>query len=181
MTDCTNAQIRDLLPDVLHGTLAESDKMRVLGHLAECSLCMDELELLSAVYALPGAPMSGMGTTAPIATPRRRARMISMPLWAGLAAGISLVALGGASYGLLNSGIYRLGAPVETTYVELGDSLEQSRLSEMVPNLFAYPDIGDTLDEQAIREILSQIETMDGLLSDEPRPLVHNLRIAGDL
>ncbi len=51
MTDCPNADIRDQLPQLLHGRLDAASKARVESHLRECGECRQELELLRGLRA----------------------------------------------------------------------------------------------------------------------------------
>ena len=46
MNDCPNGDIRDLLPDLLHGRLDASERARVESHVATCAACSAELGLL---------------------------------------------------------------------------------------------------------------------------------------
>lgn len=52
MTDCSNAEIRDLLPDYVHDQLSVTDLARVEQHLVSCADCAEELELLQTVFAI---------------------------------------------------------------------------------------------------------------------------------
>lgn len=52
MTDCPNAEIRDLLPDYVHDQLPSADHARVAQHLVSCAECADELALLQAVFEI---------------------------------------------------------------------------------------------------------------------------------
>lgn len=52
MTDCSNAEIRDLLPDYVHDQLSVTDHARVEQHLVSCADCAEELELLQTVFAI---------------------------------------------------------------------------------------------------------------------------------
>jgi hypothetical protein len=52
MTDCPNAEIRDLLPDYVHDRLSVTDLARVEQHLVSCAECTEELALLQAVFNL---------------------------------------------------------------------------------------------------------------------------------
>ncbi|MEO7999899.1 MAG: zf-HC2 domain-containing protein [Gemmatimonadaceae bacterium] len=52
MTDCSNAEIRDLLPDYVHDQLSVADLARVEQHLVSCADCAEELELLQTVLAI---------------------------------------------------------------------------------------------------------------------------------
>jgi anti-sigma factor RsiW len=98
MTDCTNADVRDLLPGYAHGTLGAAERARVESHLAGCADCAAELSLIRAarralapapavdvariVAALPMAPARPAAGAEPGVTPlaarrterRRRAR-----------------------------------------------------------------------------------------------------------
>ncbi len=51
MTECDNAEMRDLLPDLVHDALSAEARDRVQEHLASCDACRDELQLLRAVHA----------------------------------------------------------------------------------------------------------------------------------
>ena len=52
MTDCSNAEIRDLLPDYVHDQLSIADLARVQQHVASCADCAEELALLQTVLAI---------------------------------------------------------------------------------------------------------------------------------
>src|ERR1041384_4827573 len=51
MSDCPNAEIRDLLPDLLHERLDAPTRARVLAHVNGCADCRSELELLRSLRA----------------------------------------------------------------------------------------------------------------------------------
>jgi anti-sigma factor RsiW len=51
MRDCENAEIRDRLPDLLHGRLDGPARSEALAHLAACADCATELDLLRSVNA----------------------------------------------------------------------------------------------------------------------------------
>ena len=46
LRDCDNAEMRDRLPDLLHGRLAGDERARVEAHVASCADCSAELALL---------------------------------------------------------------------------------------------------------------------------------------
>jgi hypothetical protein len=48
MADCSNVEIRELLPERAGGALSAADVARVDAHLASCGLCMSELALINA-------------------------------------------------------------------------------------------------------------------------------------
>lgn len=51
MRDCSNAEMRDALPDLLHGRLDAAERSEVESHVAGCADCSAELELLERVRA----------------------------------------------------------------------------------------------------------------------------------
>ncbi len=52
MTDCDNALVRDLLPDLANGRLTADEVTRVREHLAGCTACADEFEVIRAIRAV---------------------------------------------------------------------------------------------------------------------------------
>ncbi|MEP6765433.1 MAG: zf-HC2 domain-containing protein [Gemmatimonadaceae bacterium] len=52
MTDCMNAEIRDLLPDYVNETLSASDAAIVQSHIAACVDCSDEIAILRSAVAV---------------------------------------------------------------------------------------------------------------------------------
>lgn len=55
MHDCTNGDVRDLLPEYAHRALGAEARARVEAHLRMCETCREELELVYAVRALRSA------------------------------------------------------------------------------------------------------------------------------
>jgi hypothetical protein len=49
MNKCTEKEIQEMLPDLLHGTLAADTRARVEAHVASCEQCREELEVLRTV------------------------------------------------------------------------------------------------------------------------------------
>lgn len=57
MSDCTNLEMRDLLPDLARGALSGSSLVAIEAHVATCSACRDELALLrKTLGVLSAAP-----------------------------------------------------------------------------------------------------------------------------
>lgn len=95
MRDCENAEMRDLLPDLLHARLGPSERAGVERHVAACDDCAAELALLRQAQAsmamAPVVDVSRIVAALPRAGIRRRpSRMIG---WRGAAA-IAAVLLG---------------------------------------------------------------------------------------
>lgn len=49
MNECTEIEINEMLPDLLHQSLAADATVRVQAHLATCSVCREDLEILRTV------------------------------------------------------------------------------------------------------------------------------------
>jgi anti-sigma factor RsiW len=50
MNECMEREIREMLPDMLHGTLVPGEQARIDEHLAKCGQCRKELTMLRAVH-----------------------------------------------------------------------------------------------------------------------------------
>jgi anti-sigma factor RsiW len=49
MNKCIDKEIQEMLPDLLHRTLADAERRRVEAHIAGCESCREELEILRTV------------------------------------------------------------------------------------------------------------------------------------
>jgi hypothetical protein len=123
MIDCVSAEMRDVLPDFVHGQLDAGREAEVRAHIAGCTDCAAEVELLQAVMAAaPVAPAMnvdriaralptptrhgfllhrGGGTGSPLTpdvSPQmpHRSRIWSRPV-VKVAAAVAIVAAGGLS------------------------------------------------------------------------------------
>jgi hypothetical protein len=113
MTDCPNAEIRDLLPDLAHGSLDAATRARVEAHVAGCRECRSELDLLRtarSVLAGRSVPEVDVATIVrALPRPRSRARR---DVWRWAAAAVVLVAVGGAWIALSRQVASRPAPPV---------------------------------------------------------------------
>lgn len=117
MTDCPNANMRDLLPDLLHDRLAPAARRDAEAHLAGCGECRAELALLSEVRAsLHRVPAMSAEQISSVIPPYRPALVVSSSgrAWGGwrVAAAITVLVAGGASAALLSRGSSPGRAPV---------------------------------------------------------------------
>lgn len=177
MTDCVNVEVRELLPELVHGTLGPRDRARVEAHVQRCADCAAELALLRDAYralrpsvavdvarivrALPGAPAPACSTAA---RPPRVA--IASRGWARAAAALLVVAGGGAGVAALQSGRER--APVAAQGVTAPPVRPSGR------ELLVASGIAE-LDDAELVGLLSEIEALsaaDALPSAEPAAVV---------
>jgi anti-sigma factor RsiW len=102
MTDCPNGEIRDLLPDLLHGRLGADDRARVEQHVATCETCSEELALLrdlrATIRRAPAVDVAAIAAAIPAY--RAPARTRTWGSWRAAAA-VAAIAVGGTSIALL--------------------------------------------------------------------------------
>ena len=110
MHDCVEGNIRDQLPEFVHGVLSPSVEARVRGHVESCEECAAEVRLIeqaAALFVTPSVNVSAI--VAAIPAPRRRARY-----W-GWAAAASVLLLGGFAVAK-----WQIAAPEVTSTVASG-------------------------------------------------------------
>ena len=104
MTDCPNADIRDLLPDLVHGRLDAAARADVERHVRGCGECAAEVTLLrelrSALHAAPTVDVAAIVAAVP---DYRRAGGRSWIGWR-TAATITVLVAGGSSVAVLERG-----------------------------------------------------------------------------
>lgn len=162
MTDCSNAEIRDLLPDYVHDQLSVTDLARVDQHLVSCAECTEELALLQTVFdarpregaidiaaILASLPKPGQG-----ATPERTVAaevpgvrsITSAPSvvrktggfrnWRAVAA-VAVVAVGTLSVAVIRDGVFGTKAPAgidSTSIIALAPNPSQHVEDSILPN-----------------------------------------------
>lgn len=99
MRDCENIEIREQLPELLHGRLGPAEVTVVEQHLAGCEACRDELDVLRTARAvLTAAPTPRLDHAAiAAAVSRARVQAAPRPLQWRWAAAITFVVLGATS------------------------------------------------------------------------------------
>lgn len=136
MTDCPNGDLRDLLPDLLHGRLAPDARRSVEAHVQGCADCREELALLRTMSAsLRRGPSANVATiVAGIPSYRAPARQG----WRGwrAAAAILVLAGGGASVAVMQRDAAVTPAPRELAIgsAAIGD-LDDRELLALLENL----------------------------------------------
>lgn len=95
MTECANAEIRDLLPELLASNGTRADLAHVRSHVAACDACRSELALLRSVRSAVRAPAVDAGRIAAAIPPYRAAspwQRMARPAAVRIAATVVLVA-----------------------------------------------------------------------------------------
>ena len=164
--DCADGSMRDLLPDLVHGTLAERARVSVEEHLSSCEDCAAEVRLIrSARIAYSDATVDVSKIVAAL-SPRpgrfqRPSAGRSARRWL-LAAAASFLLVGGATVLSLKSGSPRgaRGPASTTTAVSLRSGAAAN---------------GGTSDLSAdqLRVLLNAIDSVSVLPSTEPEVVTH--------
>ena len=163
MNDCPNAEIRDLLCDVVHGTLTGSDERRVAEHVATCADCRAELALLHrARTVLSRATPAVSAERIAAAIPQRQvaARALRFSTWR-VAATIAVMAVGAASLSLAgrNGGLRGAAGSGETAAsATTGGDL----------HALSFAGRLSTLKDEDLQQLLTEIDDFDGGTSAEP-------------
>jgi anti-sigma factor RsiW len=184
MIDCPNAEIRDRLPDFVHGQLDAEARAAVAAHAAGCAACAAELALLRELRATlrtgPAVDVARIVAALP-APPARRTRPAGLahpPQWRRfdwrIAAGIVALAVGSGSAIVVTMSGRDSGAvdrrvavgsdarPVDPTPGAAPDSVT-------VADLSIDADLGEATSME-LQELLADLEAFDGLPAGEPEP-----------
>lgn len=143
MRDCANADMRDLLPELVHERLDADARDRVATHVAGCAECATEVALLRElrealgataapgvdvsriVAALPSAPRRGAGVRpAPSATPLDRRGWATPRLGWVAAATLALTVGVGSWQAFGRDGAPQAGRPAEVAVASPGAPAE---------------------------------------------------------
>jgi hypothetical protein len=138
MTDCSNADIRDRLPDLLHERLDATMRAVVVAHVAECVECRDELELLRGVHKtlIARTPRVDIGyivgalPKAPAPRPQIRPAVPATRRWSDwrIAAAVTVLVAGGSSLAVL-----RRGPSAADTRAQITDSTPTRSFARVAP------------------------------------------------
>jgi hypothetical protein len=161
MTDCSNADIRDRLPELVHRRLDGESLVIVRAHLVDCTPCRDEVLLLeraraALILATPRVDTAAIAHALP--TPRFQTSRRSFD-WR-IAAAIAVLAVGGGSLALMYDGWSSAKGSdtlaMATTSVAGGDGSE----------LPISSDLSGLTDEQ-LTALVGSVEAMEALPSAE--------------
>jgi anti-sigma factor RsiW len=163
MNECMEREIREMLPDVLHGTMVPGDAARIEAHLATCAACRRELEVLRAVHGAavftPSIDVERVvrqiaprGIIAPVVErPAPSRRMVG---WL-VAASLAFVVAGGGSVFMGKVG---LGEGPSTAMVQPAQGL-------------ALASGVDELSDGGLVQLMNEMNGFDAIPSAEPEPV----------
>jgi anti-sigma factor RsiW len=195
MNKCTDSAIREMLPDLLHGTLAADAKGRVEAHLATCEECREELRVLRTVHAAAVfAPRIDVDRVVrqippyerivpPVEVPARSRRLS----WA-VAATLAVVILGGGSLVVLQrdpAPVPAVGSDAQLpvllpTQVPPAGSRTPEQASipsatvgtpAQLPMLALAGDVAE-LSDVDLAQLMDEMSGFDALPTSEPEPVI---------
>ena len=161
MNDCPNAEMRDLLCDVVHRTMPDADCRRVEDHIATCADCSAEIALIRRAHAVLTRRAPAIDTRAIVAAlpRRRRQRVMSYPAWR-IAASIAVIALGAASISLV-----RMEDRVDGAAVTASATAADEQTLSLGGRL-------SNLEDEDLEQLLAEMDDFDGATIVEPRAVL---------
>lgn len=190
MIDCLRGEIRDLLPDLMHGALDERHRAMVEAHVAGCAACTAELALLrsSQSVMLRSTPavnaeriaravrlaLDGAGS----AGRRSLRRRPLVPMWALSAAAALLIVVIGALAMMNLSGGARSDVAQVATDVAVESPPDLPGATSLRPELAWASASGllvgavADLDEDELASMLQYLPALDPYPEEDPPVLV---------
>lgn len=160
MNECMDREIREMLPDLVHGAVVPSQRSRIDAHLSTCGECRQELEVLrqvhgAAVFA-PAIDVDRIVRRIPpyaIITPLVKRPTPSRTIGWLIAASLAVVIAGGGSV-LVN----------RTSVVESPRSVATAT----APYSLALTSGVDDLSDGGLAQLISELNGFDALPTSEP-------------
>jgi hypothetical protein len=195
MNKCTDSDIQELLPDLLHGALAEAEKARVDAHVATCESCQEDLDVLRTVKsAAVFAPSIDVDHVVRQIPPYRaivpaveapaRTRVAS---WL-VAATVALFVVGGGSVLMTrqnSSGTSVKAPPIDSAaQVAITQPSAPSRVAVATPSpktadpasphphALALAAEADGLSDRGLVQLMNDMDTFDALPGSDPDPVI---------
>lgn len=188
MNDCMNPEVRDALPDLLHGRLSDIDTATMTAHVESCAECRAELALLRDVRA-SGAivPSIDAARVAAAIPPYAPAGMLEAPGrsdsllkriggWR-LAAAVALVAIAGLatsdsarrSFGGGQTVVSQIAEAPSTPMAPMAQSGVKAAPAQ-VASLSLVSSVQDLSDSE-LEQLLADLDDIETIPSAEPTPV----------
>jgi anti-sigma factor RsiW len=194
MNKCTELELQEMLPDLLHGKLDADHRAKVEAHVAACAECTEELHMLrtvksSAVF-VPVIDVDRVARNIPPyrgVAPAREVPARSRAVAWLVAASLVLVVAGGGSVlvqqrqrgqQIVSADSGRLAVPVPDSGM---DSLGPAAVTGGVPlqprvnqrgHALALATSIDALSDYNLRQLMNDMNSFDALPATEPDPAI---------
>lgn len=181
MRDCTNIEMRERLPELIHGKLNDSERIEVEAHLAGCEDCTAEMELMRGIISsqklytssIDDAHISDIVSALPPYRSEKTGRPRSGK-WLGnlsIAAGLLIAAVGVATITLNDSSIIKPKDSAPMLVQEAGVSGDLAGEENNEGAGLSLIALGDLSDEE-LRGLIDLMESIDVLPTEIPEPLI---------
>lgn len=172
MSDCTNGELRDLLPDLLHGTLDAGMQRTVEAHVASCTECAEELALLRSLRAAmersPAVDVQRIAAAVNARTTHAPRRPERRTPWRIAIAAAALLAVGGIGYAVST----RHASPPNVAVAPAPTSTPRdSAAQQAVAATYADADVIGSLADLSdadVRVLAASLDTLSALPGVEP-------------
>lgn len=183
MSDCVNGDIRDVLPEMINGTLPAADVARVREHVRACGDCAAEVELLRAARAAmrltPTMDTARIAAAVQASTARRLSARGAPQARVVRVAGLSLVAMIAALaiWSPRDSSPPASDAPATSalTAPDKPGAIEQTRPVEArgarAPLQLALGGDMSELGDDELLALLSEVSALEAMPGEEPASL----------
>ncbi len=201
MNKCTDSDIQEMLPDLLHRALSDSERRRVEAHVASCESCREDLDVLrtvkSAAVFAPSIDVDRVVRQIPPyrtilpETERpaiRRPASTRMVSWL-VAASLALVAVGAGSVLLQSNGLptsppsmddqpsTAIATTAEPTKASQADSVvavgtRTPAVAAQHPHALALAAEADGLSDGGLVQLMNDMDNFDALPGSEPDPVL---------
>jgi len=190
MNECTENEIQEMLPDLLHGTLPADARARVDAHLASCEQCREDFEVLRAVKsAAVFAPVIDIDRVVRQIPPYRtivpaieRPAATRVVSWL-VAASLAIVVIGGGSLILARRDVPTArpavvstrpptSTPVQPTAEAIAPSQDVMPGAQPHTHALALATDVDGLSDGSLQQLMSDMAQFDALPAAEPDPVM---------
>jgi anti-sigma factor RsiW len=197
MNKCTDSNIQEMLPDLLHSTLSADARERVEAHLATCDECREDVEVLRTVKAAAVfAPQINVDrvvrqippyrTIVPVTERPVSTRIVS---WL-VAAALAVVVVGGGSLVLMRPNAGKIQSPVASTKLPQASTPEAPKtavsgiqdpasaaktavaITGARPRALALAANVDDLSDGDLVQLMNDMSRFDALPASEPDPVI---------
>lgn len=192
MNDCPNAEMRDLLPELLHDRLSATVRAEVTAHVDACADCREERELLRGLREVmvtytPKIDVAYVVSALP-APPTQSVRIPRRPrTWADwrVAAAVTLIAVGGTSVAVVARGgggpadtVVMVPVPVSPTDARNSVPVAHALASTETAVEVALAGLAD-LDDSQLESLIGEIAQMKAVPITEPEAVVLRVGLRG--
>lgn len=198
MNKCTDSNIQEMLPDLLHGTLPADARERVEAHLATCDECREDVEVLRTVKtAAVFAPQIDVDRVVrqippyrPIVPATERPVSTRIVSWL-VAASLAVVVIGGGSLVLMRQNVHHADRAIGG-YTQMPQPPAPTESITVIPNssrpgttagtgvastpprthALALAANVDDLSDGDLMQLMNDMSRFDALPASEPDPVI---------